>query len=488
MRYNENKYNDNSVINNRNGFMDRMMINNNPTNKNMNDNINFDMRNNNYNDVDRLSLERMFSSYSKPKTERYSVNNPNKFNDNDKIGEITGGTINCDEGEQKMPMRSQEDLYAFTRKEKVNPYLDFDLYDKKNEEFNVNYNDPYQEYGSNFSDIKQEHRIINNNNNNDNDLVSYINNFGLHVFKSIKKRAIQPCLYSPTNILNFLISLLIGSSGNIHEEIETIIPNKNPSEILRFLETIKTTDEINIMYLPSKYPLNPTYVSMISKICDVSSININDPNINKKINNALSHYTRKNMKNCVTHNKISNSILSVNYMMFHTKWLNFDCEYKTIKINGKIKKFVVGKHTTQRFFSPDMYTRVVELDLEDGCSIGFYEGDINLLEENIKNLKKEVFEKLALPCISTKTEYCTKYNINPILKAIGLDIFNDNEFKNITPKNIKLGNIIQQNMLNIKPSKCEKIKSIGKGLTVIFDKPLICYIKKRDVIVMLCEI
>ena len=102
----------------------------------------------------------------------------------------------------------------------------------------------------------------------------------------------------------------------------------------------------------------------------------------------------------------------------------------------------------------------------------------------MNNLTLTNFEHLSIPIFKKHT----KYNFTQVLKALGLDIFDDTDFKNITPEEVSINNIVQETKVEILPSRTDTIKSLGKGISLSFTSRFTCYIKKKGIITHLLEI
>lgn len=397
--------------------------------------------------------------------------------DTDNIGEITGRYLDYDDSDKGMPMRSYEDMMMFGKNNTVNPHLDFDLFDKKRDISKVNYYDPFVSGSSNFSDINSDTRIITKNSLNK-DITESLNYFAVVSYKSLKKRVSNKICFSPSNLLNFLVCLMVGSSDEFYKDIGTVFGNRQASDVIRFLETVKSRHDINMMLFPQNRPLNPAYSSLVSKLCIIDNMNINNEKTYKKINTLISKLTRGEINSLVTADKITDTILSVNAFTYTTVWKNFPCKIKKIQS----KTCMVSEYTMQRFFSSGN-TSLVELDLVDGCSIGFFKGDIDDLLFSMENLDYVNFIELCIPVITRHS----KYNFNSVVQALGLDIFDDYDFRDISPVETRLGNIVQETRIEVKPSRSEHIRSVGKGIRYRFLGRGLCYLKKNNTIISLFE-
>uniref|UniRef100_A0A6C0ACA2 Serpin domain-containing protein n=1 Tax=viral metagenome TaxID=1070528 RepID=A0A6C0ACA2_9ZZZZ len=437
-----------------------------------------------FNNLDRIDMERGMTAYSSPRTKRYMLNdkkrNNRRYQDNDKIGEITGRYVEYEDLEQGMPIRSEETYEMFNRREVANPHLDFDIYDKQNStDFNVNYYDP-NPGNSNFASLNADSRIIKSFENTD--LSKEANQFAFHLFKSLKKRVTNDVCFSPSNLLNCLVTFMGGSTGYVYQVIDTVFGENSPSEIINALEKIKGQKDLNIVYLPKQNRLNPAFRSLMSNIVSLENYDPKNHNSVEKINKVFYSYTKGEIKSVINREKLDGNMLSVNCTVYKTEWENFPCVVKKLRFNGKLRNFMVAKNTNQKFFG-SKNCKLVELDLQDGSVIGFFKGDISEIDMCINNLTLTNFEHLSFPIFKKHT----KYNFTQILKALGLDIFDDTDFQNITPEYVSINNIVQETKVQILPSRTDTIKSLGKGISLSFNSRFICYIKKNGIITHLLE-
>lgn len=438
--------------------------------------------NNNSNPYDdRIFLtERELTSYSSSRSERYLPESSNtEFLNQRNLGEITGTLMDADESEYRMPMRSTEDLKMFSRTEKENPQLDFDIYDRDtmNTDFNVKYNDSGND---NFSSLEFNSRLVNNDKINDS-LALKLNKFSVYVYKSLKKRTRNDICFSPSNLLNVLLVLMCSSSDYVYNVIQSIIGESTASDVIKLLEKIKLHKDFNILYLPKHAQINETYKILVHKIIDIHNYKNNTYEY-KYINSLISNNTNNVINNIISPDKLDGKILSVNCSYVRSKWECFKCNINTLPFKGKYRKFMIGENTRQGYYKNDK-VRLIEMEQKDGSIIGFYQGNIENLIESINKTVLTNFIFLAIPIFKKHS----KYNFKTILDALGIDIFNETNFINLTSEPIQIGNIIQEVRVDIIPSETEHIKSRGNGVRVLLDSDFICYIKKYGVITHLFE-
>lgn len=435
-------------------------------------------------DVSRVMNERNLEEVVTPRTKRYqTLQDQHRFIDDPNVGEITGRYIDEYELEQGMPMRSKDDQYAFSRYEKQNQRLDFDMYDSSKTDFNVDYYDPTLNISSGFSDIKDSSRIIHKELSDDK-IIYHINIFAIHLFNGLRKRVSRDVVIAPLNVYCALTTLMLGSGDQLQKILLTTVPDGNPLHISNCVDMLRTDGDLNILYLPNEYVKDPTYQSAVSRLCFIENVDMRNPTSYTKINQLISRYTGDNLPNVLTPDKLNQKLLSVNCFVYRTQWKNFPAKITTNIFRGKKSRFMTTKYTRQRWSRVYKNGDLVELDLEDGCSIGFFLGDIKDITLAIDQLQDTVFEYLSIP-IFTKHK---KYNLQKVFETLGLDIFQNHSFGKITSKRITLGNIVHEMKFIVAPSISGDVRTRTRGIKLTFNERFFCYVRYKNCFKILSEI
>lgn len=395
-----------------------------------------------------------------------------KFVNEKNHGEITGEFIDDNEIDRLM-YKTQHKL----KKDNNKLRNDFDIFDK-----DTNFNVSYNESNLNFQsyDTFGGNKILKRN---EKTLETLIDEFSLHVFNLLKSKTKNTTIiFSPFNLVSCLACLMTLSKQNhIYKEISTIFNNIDINNILDYLSKYVESNSINYFLVPEFYQLNLQLVDYLDRFCRIQKIDISDKYSTMYFNNIIKEMTKKNISQILTKDKLSNSLMSLNCFYYKTKWKTFSPRIIKDKFNGKITDFMMDTNCLCHY-SEYNGSRLLELELEKNKFIGFLIGDkqyLNLLIENLDECSGD----LRIPIFTVRS----KYNMDKILSFLGLDLFSHYDFEKLTNK-IKLGSVIQEIKLTVKPSNCKGIKNISNKIIFNLNNTFTCYLRKEKTFYLLSEI
>lgn len=428
-------------------------------------------KNDNFNeDIHQYNVQRRLSERSFGVRGTSGLNQMDKRNnfidsndDVDTHGEITGDLLDTSSLEKGMPLRPKradhddhfsEANYRFGS----NPYLDFDLYDKK-PNGKVSYFDPLSTINTiNYSNVTENTKILpkKESNNNMQSLSNANNSFTfdfLHNFTdNIKIR--KSLILSPFSILQSFCLLYIGSKNRTEKELKDyfLLSGKNATydalyKINKAMIESNSFSKLNIIYVRNNITLSEAYVSYISKIGNFVKYNPNNPqNETVKLNSLISKSTNGFIKNIIQPDTFNNKpmMLMVNTLYFDAHWkIPFVLSHTKPEIfNGiqKIKVMMMRQNDKYHKYFADSYNQILEMDYTDNAfAMGFIlpkdqYGDVMITNEQfdyyVTHLKSTKITLLKIP----RFKHESKYRIDNLFKKMGLtEIFTNADISDIVP-------------------------------------------------------
>lgn len=476
------------------------------TNENMNGTINnrklFDRNfqninstKNNKSNIDRLFLEREFDK------------NKNSDSDYENLGEITGDTMNGNNIDKGMPMRSQ-----YNPKKPIydsNKYLDFNLYDKKPSKQKVGYCDDNNNYSS-YADINNSMTSITQQVNPEYILTNSVEDIGSKMFKimfnSLPNNNFMLCSFG---LYSLFSSLYLLSNGNTENETkkffnlpEKNIVNKSLYKLNNSISLSKSGNMINIknfFVLGNNIPCNLEELKMIEQFCTIIQVNIKNPVKEAlKLTYLIDRLMGKQMRNPVTSTNIENlQIMLMTAVVIHPKWNNtFDRMGKGIFYGYEAERkqeYLISNGKVFPYFEDNEH-QLIEINFDGAGDNAQYAFGIILHKTNqitetnekihfyIDHMKPTTLDEVRIPTFTQDL----KFRFNNIMKKMGYKTpFYKIHAPNIFPEgNVQLHDIIQNVKIIINNSVREGSFHPTRGCHTIqkfiVDKPFFYYFRSIE--------
>jgi len=397
-------------------------------------------------------------------TNNYSKKRNHYTNDSDEYdrrGEITGDFMDTSSLEKGMPLRpkqAQSDYQDINTNSMVNPYLDFNLYDKKPTK-KVSYFDPLSTNNTiNYSSVSEKNKILpkTKSNNNITTLSNSINmftfNFLHHFTGNLSQK--KSIILSPFSILQTFCLLYMGSKNRTEKELKDhfYLPGKNDTydalyQINKALIDSKSFQKLNLICTRNDITLNDAYVSYISKIGNFIKYNPNNSQYEvNKLNNLISKSTNGLIKGIISQDMISNKppMITINTIYFNADWQKpfeksntHEAIFKGIQ---RTKVMMMSQEDEKHNYFEDDYNQIIELDYKNnqfamGVILPKSEYDEAMVtgeqfDYYIHNLQYKKITILKIP----KFRHESRYAIKNLLKKTGLkEVFTNLDISDIVP-------------------------------------------------------
>lgn len=416
-----------------------------------------------------------------------------------KNGEITGQMFDVSDMEVGMPLRGM----SINRKDEninINKHLDFDVYDndniKDNHQYEIEYNDPFDKSNTKsfFSDITETtSKLLPFNSEVNPEIVcsSGINELNWKIFRILQNNAKLSFCVSPFCLDSLLSCLYICSKQNTEKLLNTYCSFPKKEIVNDGLFNIFSQSKnymTNILFFDPNIKINPIYANYINKVTVLDKMNDLNNKINKVngwldqtlgVNNAVNynHFVSNQQYDMLGYNVIS--IKPELQLLFNKKDTQMQL-FKTIKQRNV--PMMVSYNATVGYFE-DSKNQIIEIPASNNLLIGFILPkqvivpliDNNYINTITENLKTQTLEELSLP----KFKHTNQYYFKNLLESTGLHIFNNCNLSEITNKQLKINNIIQ----NCTFILTEGNKVNGQShrsqnpISFIADHPFIYYVK-----------
>lgn len=343
-------------------------------------------------------------------------------------------------------------------------------------------------------------------------MTNYVNRlcFDLLARLGTDKKLDQPVLFSSYSLVNVLVSLFYGTSGETQTNMKEVFGFEGKITTISLLNSLKkdlnqlnSIREYNIIAFFDLMKLRKSYYKTIKSISNFTRFNkYNSREIEKKINSDINKITEGLIQNVLQKNSLKNSVIVLtNTVFFYSNWkIPFDKEKTKLKkfyFSGekyrKIDMMIAEKRQISYF--ENKLGKLVELEFsEKDIVFGIFLPDENKLplieKENlnlmITNLKSTKLEFIKIP----RFEEESKLSFNNTFKKMGLDIFNKCDLSGMTKSKERLfvseiyqktKIIINETGVKAASSTTLKIKSKSKSpsnpFKFVANKPFLYYIR-----------
>ena len=406
-----------------------------------NDEININKKNNRYDLINRLDLEREFMKDS-------LEDSKNDFGEIEEPEDV-------DVYDRGMPSRP---IYN-TRKQDNNEYhTDFNLFNKSGTKLKkVNYNETSAQYAevncsTKISEHIQDKTLCSNG----------INDYTMFLFNNLNKIMNSSFISSPYLIYVTFSSLFLGSSGNTEIETKNYF-NYPRNDILNdgLVEHLQRTNNLNNCVLNSclmfadDIHYNENFCKYISKFVKIRKIALNNiPNEVNIINNIINKSTKHIMKTSVSHNTLHNlDVVLLNYGYFEPI---FENKFNIVvdKFNDRKHHFLHASFQTFGYYQAPSFQLLEIKCINDDLVMGIIIGELDLTDKlfmtSIEHIAPTVLQTVLIPMFNIQTKM--KY-IN-ILKQTDLTtVFTDLDVPELFEQRTRINDLIQNLEINI-TGKC----------------------------------
>jgi len=450
------------------------------------------------------NLERSFENFNNTKHKKNMDSHLNDRNFNDfftnthnRMGEITGQMFDVSDMEVGMPLRGMSN----NKKDdniNINKHLDFEVYDEKkdNHHYEIEYNDPFDTNNKTtfFSDITETtSKLLPFNSEVNPEILcsSGINELNWKIFRILQNDMKLSYCVSPFCLDSLLGCLYICSKQNTEKILSTYCSFPKKEIVNDGLFNIFSQSKnymTNILFFDPNIKINPIYANYINKTTVLDKINDLNNKINKVngwlgqtlgINNAIhyNHFVSDYQYDMIGYNVVY--IKPELNLLFHKKDTQMQL-FKTIK--QRTVPMMSSYNATVAYFE-DSTHQMIEIAASNNLLIGFVLPkqiivpliDNNYINKISENLKPQTLEELSLP----KFKHTNQYYFKNLLESTGLQIFNNCNLNEITNKQLKINNIIQNCTFILTEGSKPNTQShrTQSPISFIADHPFIYYVK-----------
>ena len=421
---------------------------------------------------------------------------------NSRTGEITGEMFQVSELEQGMPLRGSAINNKRTDSHFVNKYLDFNIFDKTENDFEIEYNDPMKGSISQYSDIGHTTKLLPFNHESSPIVICShgINNFSWMLFTMMKNHFGTGFCISPFCLYTLLSSLYICSKNRTEDELRSCcsFPDKNivfDGLFKIYARTNNINNKLNnILLLNPKIKINPVYLKYISNVVTIDKIDDIRHKCNS-INNWVNKITDNNTQHLLTEDVLANvQGLAINVSYFKPELkCNFEKKntgYRQFKsIKPRNVPMMISYDNVVKYYEDDV-NQVIEIDSKGNCRLGIVlPKEIAMPSINYKYFDSfsDSFHEATMDIIGLpKFKQQNKLKLKSLLAQAGLeDIFRQMDLKELLDKQFKLDNIIHSaTFILSEGSENNKRKQEGhRGTSArefIADHPFIYYLRNKE--------
>jgi serine protease inhibitor len=386
---------------------------------------------------------------------------------NKNIGEITGQGVNVMEIEKGMPLRGiVVDNNKFMKK--MNPQLDFDLYDD-----NCSYDDEieYTQAQSNieFASVNEKTKL-NDEYMNPYESYTYINNFmNMTLFLDMKKNTHENQRFAVSSylILELLGTLFIASSGYTEKVLKSVFGDLDKRFILTLMhknfQSLMKAKSISFHTIYSMTNAINLNQSLITNYNSYSRFIISDYKHKDYIQN-LNHYFKKHSGfNIFPSNiQLRSRDLIAGQVAQLTPIFRFkpkNTEMINVKFYGKTNRVeTLMTWNNKKFLSSgDNEFNLIEIDLmEPYLGMGFimkkeYENihiTREVFDELIESLTPQKFSKIQIPIFSQEFDF----SLIKQLTRMEIDDLDKADLRNLSPSSyVNIKDVFQRIIVDVKP-------------------------------------